>query len=344
MDQFTPSPPPSLLSLDPASYADPLVYERERHSIFARHWLLLGPVDPVRAPGGYLATVVAGWNLIVLRDRDGVLRGFHNVCRHRGAPMLDAGEGRCDVLRCRYHGWVYDGLGRLKKAPHFGEDPGFRTEDWPLNSIRVGQWRGLLWVNLSAEGPDLIDALSTLADEIADQPLETYRSVRTERFEMAANWKTYTDNFVEGYHVPGIHPSFDAAIDFTRFETVALDGVVRMTAPQRSGSIYSGKWLWGWPNWTLSTFAGGMNTSRIVPLAVDRTELVYHFYFDPAVDPVQRDRIIETNCAIVREDFGICEQTQRNLASGAYAAGPLSPRHERGVHYFQSRVRSALAG
>jgi choline monooxygenase len=334
---------PHFLSLDPTWCVDPAIYEKERHAIFARTWQLLGPAAAVAEPGAYLAVSIAGWNLIVMRDRDNVLRGFHNVCRHRGAPLLSEGAGHCDVLRCRYHGWVYDGRGNLRKAPHFGEDPGFRLEDWPLTPIRVGVWRGLLWINVAEEGADLEESLETLAREIDDQPLESYSAVRSVRFEMAANWKTYTDNFVEGYHVPGIHPSFDAAIDFSKFETVALDGVVRMTAPQKSGSIYTGKWLWGWPNWTLSTFSGGMNTSRIVPLGPESTELVYHFYFSDQVDPVERDRIIETNCAIVREDFGICETAQRNLASGAYSPGPLSPRHERGVHYFQSRVRDALA-
>ncbi len=96
---------------------------------------------------------------------------------------------------------------------------------------------------------------------------------------MRSNWKTYTDNFVEGYHIPGIHPGFMKVIEFSEFETVAHNGMVRMTAPQKNGSIYGGKWLWMWPNWTLSVFPGGMNTSRINPLAVKPTELIYDFYF-----------------------------------------------------------------
>jgi len=161
---------------------------------------------------------------------------------------------------------------------------------------------------------------------------------------MRCNWKTYTDNFVEGYHVPGIHPGFAAVIDFAGFETVARNNMVRMTAPQKGGSIYGGKWLWMWPNWTLSVFPGGMNISRINPLAVDLTEQIYHFLFADISPETEAARIrtIETNCAIVREDFGICEHTQRNLASGAYRAGPLSPKHEQGVAWFQARVAAAL--
>ena len=190
----------------------------------------------------------------------------------------------------------------------------------------------------------LIEQLGDLPEEVADFPLETFATVAGERFLMSANWKTYTDNFVEGYHVPGIHPSFSKAIQFDRFETVARRGLVRMTAPQRSGSIYGGKWLWMWPAWTLSVFPEGMNTSRINPLGPGETELVYHFYFadvSEAAAPA-RARTIATNCGIVREDFGICEHTQRNYASGAYIPGPLSPRHEQSVAYFQEKVAAAL--
>ena len=117
-------------------------------------------------------------------------------------------------------------------------------------------------------------------------------------------------------------------IDFKNFETVARNGLVRMTSPQRNGSIYGGKWLWMWPNWTLSVFPGGMNTSRINPLSVDSTQLHYHFYFSDlsTSTEVSRRETIEVNCGIVREDFGICESTQLNYASGAYSPGPLSPR------------------
>jgi choline monooxygenase len=161
---------------------------------------------------------------------------------------------------------------------------------------------------------------------------------------MRCNWKTYTDNFVEGYHIPGIHPGFMKVIEFNQFETVARNGLVRMTAPQRGGSIYGGKWLWMWPNWTLSAFPGGMNTSRINPLSVDTTEIMYDFYFvdRSAASESARQRTIEINCGIVREDFGICEHTQLNYASGAYTPGPLSPRHEQSVAYFQDRVKTAL--
>ena len=99
-----------------------------------------------------------------------------------------------------------------------------------------------------------------------------------------------------------------------------------------------------WPNWTLSVFPGGMNISRINPLSVDTTELIYNFCFaDTSAESASSRRgTIDTNCGIVREDFGICEHTQKNYASGGYTPGPLSPRHEQSVAYFQGMVRAAL--
>ena len=101
-----------------------------------------------------------------------------------------------------------------------------------------------------------------------------------------------------------------------------------------------------WPNWTLSLFPGGMNTSRINPIGVDSTELLYHFYFADLSEATEaaRRNTIQVNCDIIREDFGICEFTQRNYASGAYTPGPLSPRHETSVAYFQQRVLEAIEG
>jgi choline monooxygenase len=278
-----------------------------------------------------------------LRGRDGVLRGFHNVCRHRGARLLTDGAGRCETLRCPYHNWVYDQRGSLLHAPWFGEDAGFAAGDWPLERAALAEWRGLLFIAIA---PDLtlLDQLGDLPGEVEEFPIESFTAVEQRRFTMRSNWKTYTDNFVEGYHIPGIHPSFMQVIDFKNFETVARNGLVRMTSPQRGGSIYGGKWLWMWPNWTLSLFPGGMNTSRIDPLGVNSTELIYDFYFADvsAAGESNRMNTIDVNCGIVREDFGICETTQANYFSGGYSPGPLSPRHEQSVAYFQGMVAAAL--
>lgn len=332
-----------MLNLDPRYYVDPAIYDRERTELFARTWQLLGPVSQVAQRGEYCAVEIAGHKVFAIRGRDGKLRGFRNLCRHRGARLLEEGNGRCPTIRCPYHQWVWADDGRLMNVPWFGEDADFKLEDWRLAEIPVAEWRGLLFIAIEPS-LTLEQQLGDLVNEIAGEPVESYTPMRTERMVFDANWKIYTDNFVEGYHIPGIHPQFFAAIDFEQFKTTAHDGLIRMTAPPRDGLFYRGKWLWMWPNWTLSLFDGGMNTSRINPLGPNQTELIYHFYFADTSEAKaqERDALVARNLDIVREDFEICLATHKNYASGAYTPGPLSPRHEAGVAYFQDRIRHSL--
>lgn len=325
-------------------YYDLDIWARERHAVFGREWLLVGHQDQVAAPGDYVATEIAGFRIFVIRGRDGALKAFHNVCSHRAAPIVDDGAGHCDVLRCRYHRWVYDTDGKLKATPDFGEAPGFDRGRYGLKPIKVAAWRGLVFVNLDLAAGPVEAGLGALVDLVARYPIETYRSVQQVTFDIACNWKTYTDNFVEGYHIPGIHPGLNAAIDFKGFAVENRSKVVVMSAPQRDGSIYEGVWLWRYPNTTLSVFPGGMNTSSIVPLDPRRTRLVYNFYFADRSEASAeaRRRTIETNCEIVREDFGICEVAQGNLEAGIYDRGPLSPRQEAGVRYFHEMLQESL--
>ncbi len=330
-----------MLNLDAVNYVSPDVHAVDVRRIFPTSWQLLGPISRLVERGDYLATEISGNKVFAVMTRDG-LRAFRNVCRHRGARLLPEGSGRCATIRCPYHQWVWGEDGSLLNVPWWGDDPDFRMADWTLDRVALGVWRGLLFVSLAPEVA-LEAQLGAAVDELAAEPIERYAWVSEERLVFDANWKIYTDNFVEGYHIPGVHPAFHRAIDFDRFETVALDGMVRMTAPPRHGLFYRGKWLWMWPNWTLSLFDGGMNTSRINPIDHRRTELIYNFYFED-VSPERaaaREKTIADNLAVVREDFEICLATQRNYESGAYRPGPLSPLHERGVAYFQQRLREA---
>ncbi|MEX2517773.1 MAG: aromatic ring-hydroxylating dioxygenase subunit alpha [Paracoccaceae bacterium] len=334
-----------MLNLDPRLYVAPEAYERERREIFWRSWQFLGPESAVSLPGAYLSIDIAGLGVFAIRGRDGELRAFKNVCRHRGARLLPAGEGACSIIRCPYHQWAYADTGRLVNAPWFGKDPAIIPEDWPLEQVQVDIWRGLVFVCVDPQ-ETLLAQLGDLVGELADEPIESYTATDAATVEFDANWKIYTDNFVEGYHIPGTHASFYAAIDFENFETTAHKGFVRMTAPPKDGLFYRGKWLWMWPNWTLSLFQGGMNTSRINPLSVSRTEQRYNFYFADISDETAeaRQRTIEANLAVVREDYEVCADTHRNYAAEVYTPGPLSSRHEKGVHYFQERVRASLGG
>jgi choline monooxygenase len=332
------------LNLDPECYYKPEYFLREREALFESTWQLMGPDARISAPGQYISEDVAGMKVIVIRGQDRQLRAFRNVCRHRGAQLLERGEGRCRTIRCPYHNWSYSDCGKLISAPWFGDDPGFKQEDWPLESIPVAQWQGLIFICVNPE-QSLLEQLGAVDDELTDVSIQSYICTNTESLEFVGNWKIYTDNFVEGYHIPGIHPEFYNAIDFERFTTTAQDGLVKMTAPAKKDLFYKGRWYWMWPNWTLSLFEGGMNTSRINPISEDKTELIYHFYFEDTCEESEAFRLdtISRNLAVIREDFQICLETHNNYRSGGYKSGPLSPRHEAGVSYFQERY-SALLG
>jgi len=337
------TPPVQYLNLDPSLYVRDDVWQQERGNIFAHTWQFMGPVASVATSGQYLAIDIAGTPVFAIRGRDGTLRGFKNVCRHRGAKLLADGAGKCGLIVCPYHKWSFADTGRLVQAPWYGKDPAIIAEDWPLETVQLSEWRGLLFAALDPK-ESLLDQLGSLPAELAAEPLETYAATDQATVSFPANWKIYTDNFVEGYHIPGTHPSFYAAIDFEAFQTTAHPGYVRMTAPPKDGLFYRGKWLWMWPNWTLSLFDGGMNVSRINPTSPHHTDQHYHFFFaDTSAEASEsRAKSVQGTLAVVREDYTICADTHRNYAAGAYSSGPLSGRHERGVQYFQERVAAAL--
>lgn len=328
-------------NLDPVNYVSADIHAADVQRIFSATWQLIGPASRLAERGDYIAVEIAGQKVFVVHTKAG-LRAYRNVCRHRGARLLPEGTGRCNTIRCPYHQWVWGEDGSLLNVPFWGDDAEFELSDWALDRIEWKVWRGLLFVAITPDAP-FDTQLGDIKTELEGEPIEDYIWDHEERLVFDANWKIYTDNFVEGYHIPGIHPEFHRAIEFDAFETVALDGMVRMTAPPREGLFYRGKWMWMWPNWTLSLFSGGMNTSRINPIDHQRTELIYNFYFADKSEATAaaRARTIEANLQVIREDFEVCLETQKNYASGGYRAGPLSPRHEQGVAYFQDRLRAA---
>lgn len=331
------------LNLDPSLYVREDIWQEERRRIFARSWQFMGPVSQVADSGQYMAIDIAGTPVFAIRGKDGTLRGFRNVCRHRGAKLLADGTGKCGLVVCPYHKWSFADTGRLVQAPWYGKDPAIIPEDWPLEPVHVAEWRGLLFAALDPD-VSLLDQLGDLPAELADEPMESYTATDSATVSFEANWKVYTDNFVEGYHIPGTHASFYAAIDFEAFQTTAHRGFVKMTAPPKKDLFYRGKWLWMWPNWTLSLFEGGMNVSRINPTGVHQTDQHYHFFFADTSEAgaEARAKSVQGTLAVVREDYTVCLDTHRNYVAGAYSPGPLSGHHEKGVQYFQERVASAL--
>ena len=326
--------------LPASSYVEPAIYARERAAIFAREWTFVANASQLVASGSYVATVIAGYPIVVIND-GGTLRAFHNICRHRGGPLVWDGEGNCKAFVCRYHGWAYGLDGGLQAARDFGDDD-LRTEELSLHGVRVETWRGLVFVNLGVGAPALADWLGGFADECAGYAMESFRPVHRSSHHIAANWKVYAENYQEGYHIPLVHPGLNRQIDARRYQVDVRDGYCVHRAPPRDDAVTSGTWLWRFPGLALNLYANGMCLETFAPIGPAMTQIDYIFFFAEGTPASEIEASVASSTTILDEDRVICEAVQRNYESGLYAGGPLSPRHEGGVAYVQALVLCAL--
>jgi choline monooxygenase len=324
------------VTLPPEWYHDAAVFGHERAQIWRREWIFVTSAQALAEPGRYVATTVAGWPVVVLCDDDGAVRAFHNVCRHRAGPLVWDGSGSCTRLVCRYHGWAYGLDGALRSARDFGCDLGPLS----LDPVRAEVWRGLVFVNLDPGAAPLVDVLGDFAAACDEVMWEGFTHRADVDHDITANWKTYAENYLEGYHIPLVHPALAREIDATRYEVAVGDRWCRHRAPTRDGAVNAGLWIWRWPNLALNVYPGGMNIERFVPVSPTSTRVSYSYFFAGDLD----EEVVAVSRTIVGEDRRICEAVQRNLEAGVYRSGWLSPRHEAGVGAFQDWVRAALDG
>ena len=176
--------------LPAAWYTRPEIFARERRAIFAGAWQLLGRRDQLKKPGDYLAATLGGWSVFAMLDEEGRLGAFQNVCRHQGLPVLDAGAGNCEALRCRYHGWTYDREGRFVKAPPAvaPADPAEALHH--LQRIADTTAAGLIFVRSDGDQTTLDPAIKTAT--------EAFSCVGDVAIDIDANWKLIVENRVSG--------------------------------------------------------------------------------------------------------------------------------------------------
>lgn len=332
-------------TLPARAYFDSAVYEQERQAIFAAEWQLAGFRAHLHDPGDYIAHDVAGWRVFVIVGPDGTLRGFHNVCRHRAGPLVTDPMGQCANLVCQYHGWSYDFDGALLAARDFGDADDFELADFGLLPVRVEELRGLVFVNLDRDAPPLADQLGALFDECVGLPIDSLIYSHRVVHDLAVNWKTYTDNYSEGYHIPLVHPELNREVLAKQYQVKVHDHYCVHSAPARDGAIYAGKWLWRYPNLALNLYPDGMTVERFVPTGPRSTQIVYDYFFADVsanAENANADKV-RISGDVLDEDRRICEAVQRNLESRVYDTGRLSPRHENGVFAFHQWVRDSLA-
>jgi choline monooxygenase len=336
-------------------YTDPATLVGERDRIFARTWQLVGREDQVASPGSYFTAEVAGEPLLVVRGNDARLRALSNVCRHRAGPVAK-GEGSCGAFRCGYHGWSYALDGRLANTPEFDGVEEFDRGSVRLPDFRVETWLGLVFVNLDRDAMPLFETLGDLPARLESRGLSEMRLAARKDWEIECNWKVYVDNYLEGYHIPIVHPGLMKEIDYARYETQTSgcwslqhspikpreDAKLRRDPRETESDV---AYYWVYPNLMLNVYPDNFSTNLIVPLSPRRTLTAFEWFFrDPQSASVQETvrQTIEFSDEIQREDVGICEAVQKGLESRTYDTGRFSVRRESGVHHFHRLYAQAL--
>lgn len=351
--QFDPNLPLEKAKTIPSSwYSDPDVNASENERVFGGTWQAVGRVDQVREPGRYLTADVAGEPIVVVRDSDGVLRGFHNVCRHRAARVVPEAEGCVTKLRCRYHGWTYDLAGRLRGTPEFEGVADFTRDDNGLSPVNLATWGPLVFVHLGHRPPPLEEFLAPLPSRASG--LEGLRFVARREYRLACNWKVFVDNYLDGgYHVNTVHPGLAGVIDYSQYRTEIAGNTSVQTSPLHAaadasadfGKVRTGlaRYWWVFPNLMLNVYDGVMDTNVVWPLGPEACRVAFDFYFGPGHDGEQFTRqSMEIAHQIQLEDQEICEEVQRGLASRSYSTGRFSVRREGAGYHFHRLLARAL--
>ena len=344
-----------------SAYTDPAVLRAEQDALFRRTWQYVGQAGRLPQPGSWFPADVGDLPAVVVRDEQGELRAFANVCRHRGSLLVED-EGRGRTLRCPYHAWTYRLDGSLHAAPRSEREPGLNREELGLVPLRAGTWGPLVFVNADPDAEPLKSALGDLPRLVAEAGIDlaSLEHRRHSRYSLAANWKIAAENFLECYHCAVAHPAFSRLLDvspdayrlevggtlFTQVGDVRGDGRAPYDA---AGEIERGQFHFLFPNLKLNIEPGPPNLSLgpLVPRGPDRTDGFFDYFFAPGVDEAWIEEFVAFDDEVGEEDTRLVERVQRGVASGAVERGQLLAESERLVAAFQllvaDRVRLDVA-
>ena len=362
-------------------YYDPAHHALELERIWYRNWVYLCRAEELAEPLCFRTFRLGTQPILVLRDADGELRGFHNTCRHRGTVLCPEPQGRLPArsLTCPYHGWTYDLRGNLLRIPAHGRPRTVDTRDWPLYAVAVADWNGFVFANLTAQPartPEQIFGAD--AGKLAHWPLAELVIGHTRTTILECNWKVFWENYNECLHCPNIHPSLSSIVPIYRRAIMEPrdDPDWRKHAgsddPQYHGGLRAGVATWsmdgrstghefaaltadergvgyhfvtGLPSVYFVGHVDYVRAVRILPLGPEQTELHTQWLFPRAAlaDPrLDLANTVDFAAQVMAEDGAVCELVQRGLRSRPHAAGVLLAE-EYEVYGFQNWIRAELA-
>ena len=348
IEQYDPTVELDRASTIPSSwYIDKSFYNHELQTVFSQSWQLAARAGQLTEPGRYVTTDIAGEPVVIVRGNDGELRGFFNVCSHHAAAVMTEPEGQAAHLRCPYHGWTYSLEGELKGTPDFSGVCDFERASNGLVSVEIAEWENWVFVKLVQGLAMSIEDF--LGEEMVAQTsglqLKDLHWFERRRYHFDCNWKVFVDNYLDGgYHVPYLHKGLDSVLDYGNYMIengahycLQWSPIVSEGAEEQTGAVRKGDralYYWIYPNFMINWYDGVMDTNLVVPRGVDRTEVIFDFYFPDAMSEEMCRASVEVGQRIQDEDTAICKSVQRRLSSRAYEAGRLSVRREAGEHLF----------
>jgi len=338
-------------------YFEPEVFCRERERIFVRSWQVVGHRQQLTAPGDFFTSELQGEPLLLVRDAENTLRGFYNVCRHRAGPPAE-GCGSRKLFRCAYHGWTYGLDGSLISAPEVEGVQDFDRQYFGLTPVRAEEWFNLIFVNLDPDAPPLLSSLGELPEQAQRFEFGRMKLFERRTYDMKCNWKTYIDNYLEGYHLPSVHPGLNRELDYAAYTVESYARHVRQFSPIRGAQPGDSSprryrearidlttdYFWIFPNWMLNCYPDNVSLNIVLPLEVERTLAIFEWYLPEEQLGSQSARdAVRFSDEIQQEDMAICEVIQKNLHSRSYQRGRYSVKQEKGVHAFHRMYAQALA-
>jgi phenylpropionate dioxygenase-like ring-hydroxylating dioxygenase large terminal subunit len=338
-------------------YSDAETLRLEQERIFARSWTYGGRAEEVAEPGSYVTTRAGDVPLLVTRARDGELRAFVNVCRHRGAVLTEENSRR-ETIQCHYHAWTYGLDGALRAAPRSDREPDFDKTTLGLLPASAETWGPFLFVNPDARAAPLRDTLGELP-AILDSALDLSRLRYHSRsdYTLDANWKIAVENFLECYHCSIAHPQFSSVVDVDpdAYELephptfASAFGRIREQPKalpyDPHGDVARGQFHLLFPNVKLNVMPGRPNLSigPLHPDGPDRTTGYLDYFFGEDVDAGWIDELLTFDKQVGAEDRGLVESVHRGMRSGLVDRGRLLLSSERLIHEFQRYVLERLA-
>ena len=353
--------PHDTFSLHADAYTKDKWFQTDQQHIIAKTWQWVCHVEKLTQAGSYTTIEIAGNPIAIVRAKDGKLRAFYNVCKHRAHALL-SGDGRTSVITCPYHAWAYRLDGQLVKAPHTEHLENFSTDEICLDEVLVEEFCGFVFVNLDKDAAPLAMTSGTLETEIRHwaPDIESLTFGHRLTYDIKSNWKTVVDNFLECYHCPTAHKDFCTLIEMDTYQ-VTTHGIWSSHMAEAGNSdnsaydvsnasvkIHAVWWLW--PNTCIMRYPGRSSIiiMNVIPMGPDRTFETYDFYFETSEpNEAELEAIRYLDEVLQREDIALCESVQKGMETAAFHQGRIvsdpsgSGLSEHAVHHFHGLVLDA---